>query len=198
MSLRPSFKLAFFALFVFAAFPMLAQTVPAGESGNSASISAGVGASDFDTDFGDIRMEGVSVWADWIPALGPKIARGLGVEIEGRDVHFGNSGGLNHRMDTGLGGLIYNFRSFHNIRPYVKGLMGLGSIDYLDVGGPTHATLMLFAPGGGVDYPFRRISIRGDFEYQFWPNFLREHTLNPNGFTVGFSYRFSRVRSYQR
>ena len=59
--------------------------------------------------------------------------------------------------------------------------------------GNPHANLIVFAPGGGLEYRiFRPIWVRADYEYQDWGTLLG-NTLNPQGFTVGVAYEFSRA-----
>jgi hypothetical protein len=187
------------------------QSVPAATEGRtSQTLMLGVGFSDYDTDWTyglfsrtvaksgplngtAVRMEGVSVWLDWKPTELPTRLRGLGIEVEGRDVNFGKPSTLPRlRQDTGLGGLIYSHPIHRTFHPYVKYLAGIGSIDFPDLRFPnyTHDTRTLTAPGGGLEYSLGRgLTVRGDYEYQFWPKFLgTQLTLDPNGYTVGVSY----------
>jgi opacity protein-like surface antigen len=108
-----------------------------------------------------------------------------------------NPSGL--REDTVEGGAIYTWRRYAKIHPYGKFLVGFGSMDfpagdaYNPSGAPyTHDTRILYATGGGLEYRLmRRVDIRADYEYQFWPNFLgHPHALNPNGITLGATYSF--------
>jgi hypothetical protein len=79
------------------------------------------------------------------------------------------------------------------VHPYVKALVGQGDIDF-----PHHfayGRYFAIAPGGGVDLSLTgRWRIRVDYEYQIWPDApgipgLPSGTLNPNGVSLGFSYR---------
>jgi opacity protein-like surface antigen len=189
------------ALFLTTGSSAYSQTVPAAREGGLP-IVAGVGISDFDLDYGkdngsERRMEGISVWADWNFYHAPSLLRGLGIEVEGRDINFGRPSSLEvypskMRQSTALGGVIYTVRHYRNFHPYAKYLMGIGSIDF-PAQGPnyTHDTRTVSAPGGGVEYRvYRNIWLRGDYEYQIWPKLFGPNSLTPNGFTVGASYDF--------
>jgi opacity protein-like surface antigen len=108
-----------------------------------------------------------------------------------------NPSGL--REDTAEGGVIYTWRRYAKFHPYGKFLFGFGSMDFpagdafLRSGAPyTHDTRTIYGPGGGLEYRFnRKVDIRADYEYQFWPDFLgHPHALNPNGISVGATYSF--------
>jgi hypothetical protein len=58
---------------------------------------------------------------------------------------------------------------------------------------------IFLAGGGGVEYRIMpRLWVRADYEYQSWPDFFKSTVpagrLNPQGFTVGAIYHFSRPR----
>lgn len=212
---RTAFALA--ALFATAATPAIAQVAPSAESGGLP-IVAGAGASSFNMDWGQDRfgrqriMEGVTVWFDWnltrLP--GPALLRGLGVELEGRDINFGlpaslsnaalRDNGTNLRHDTGLGGVIYTWRRFRAVHPYGKALAGLGSIDFppLPYSPPTyrHDDRTITAFGAGADiHTWQNVWLRADWEYQSWPNlFGSSNPLTPTGITIGAVYDFKGLR----
>ena len=99
------------------------------------------------------------------------------------------------RHDTAEGGPTYTWRRLRKFQPYGKYLMGIGSIDFDPLPGApptyTHDTRTIYAPGGGAQYRvFKSLWVRGDYEYQFWPNLFGAHSLNPNGFTIGAMYDF--------
>jgi hypothetical protein len=201
------------ALLVAGAFPVAAQVAPSAVSGGWP-IVAGVGVSGFNMDWGHDRfgrpryMEGITGWFDWnltrLP--GPGFLRGLGVEIEGRDIDFGlpaslsdarvGDTGTNLRHDTGLGGVIYTWRRYRKVHPYGKAMAGLGSIDFppLPASPPTyrHDSRSITAFGGGADIRAgRNVWLRADWEYQFWPGlFGSPHPLTPTGITIGAVYDF--------
>jgi hypothetical protein len=157
-------------------------------------FTVGAGASYFSDDWGitNPHQFGINVWADWRFRL-PSYFDGLGVEFEGRDVNYGTPSGIaGHRMDTLLGGPIYQWRKHNRFRPYVKYLIGIGSLDYpapdlVD----SHVNTTVFAPGGGSDIRvWRRVSVRAEYEYQFWHHPFGPSDLEPNGFSFGAVYDF--------
>jgi len=196
------------ALLVGAAFPVVAQVVPSAESGGLPLVAGG-GASRFNMDCGPFiygatcYMNGITLWVDWnlqrLPGRG--LLRGLGVELEGRDINFGlpaslannavGDSGSNLRQDTGLGGVIYHWRRYRVVRPYGKVLAGLGSIDFPPLpASPAwyrHDNRTITALGAGADvHAWRTVWIRADWEYQFWPDlFGNPHSLTPTGITLG-------------
>jgi len=182
------------AVFVLAASPAFSQVVPAATEGK-VPLTIGGGVSDFLTDFENSgRMVGVTVWADWRLHHLPPLLDGLSIEVEGRDINFARPAGLTTlRQDTGLGGAIYTWQHYSRFHPYGKYLIGLGSIDFADPTNPyyTHDSRVVLAPGVGADYrAWRNVSIRVDYEYQFWHAIFGSHDLNPNGFTFGATYNF--------
>lgn len=156
-------------------------------------LTVGAGVSDFSDDWGvkNPRQAGITMWVDWrLPHMPPRLD-GLGVEFEGRDLNFATPSYLpGHRMDTALGGPIYQFRRKGRIRPFGKYLLGMGSIDFPSPGSTyNHDTRVVFEPGGGADVRFwDRFSVRAEYDYQFWHAIFGPHDLNPNGFTVGVVY----------
>jgi len=190
-------KLTLAVLFLTVTFPALSQVVPAASDGGGIPLSVGVGLSDYDLDWGHgRRMVGISAWADWNLYHMPRLLRGLGIEAEGHAIDFARPSSLpNMRQDTALGGVTYTWRHFNKFDPYAKFVGGIGSIDF-----PSHNphyhhdTFSVFAPGGGVEYRiWRHISVRGDYEYQFWTHFFGPNSLTPQGFTVGATYNFRRI-----
>lgn len=158
-------------------------------------LTIGGGVSDFLIDWGDSRrMVGVTVWADWRLHHLPALMDGLSIEVEGRDINYARPAGFTRlRQDTGLGGAIYSWPHYNRFHPYGKFLIGLGSVDFADPTNPyyTHDTRVVLAPGAGADYRvWRNVSIRADYEYQFWHALFGPHDLNPNGFTFGATYNF--------
>ena len=169
------------------------QVVPPGER-RGLPLNVGVGYSNFASDFSG-RIAGIAVWADWTFYQAPGHLRGLGIEAEGRDLNYGRTGTMdNLRFDTIAGGPIYTFRHYRRFHPYGKFLFGFGSIDFTS-SLPTysHDTREFYDPGVGLDYRLTRtIWLRGDYQYQIWPDLFPGGALHPNGFTIGASYDFYR------
>jgi opacity protein-like surface antigen len=159
--------------------------------------AVGLGASGYDVDWGHGIMYGPTLWADWNPQFFPGFLSGVGIEMTARDIswHRGDSHPTNFRTDTLSGGLIYHApkrAQFFHLRPYVKGSGGFGSIDFhAGIPNYNHDTRTVWSFGGGVDYALtHHFALRGDYEYQLWPDFFHHHSLTPNGVTVGAMYSF--------
>ena len=182
------------ALLLFAASSRArAQVTYAGSAGKQP-FTVGLGASSFSDDWGikDPRQVGITLWVDWrIPRM-PPVLDGLGIEFEGRDVNYATPSYLpGHRLDTALGGAIYQWRKHNRIRPFGKFLVGVGSIDFPNDTSYTHDTRTVFEPGGGADVRFwNSVSVRAEYDYQFWRSIFGPHDLNPNGFSIGVVYDF--------
>jgi hypothetical protein len=153
--------------------------------------------SNYSTDWSG-RLAGPTLWIDWNFYRGPSVLRGLGIEVEGRDLNYTRTGGdPKLRQDTVEGGAIYSCLHYRNFHPYAKFLAGYGSIDFnVNLPGYTHDSRTVYAPGGGVEYrAWRNVWVRSDYEYQFWTDFFHHHALNPNGLTIGVPYDFRRLTS---
>jgi hypothetical protein len=188
-------KILLAGLFVSMSIPAVSQVSPHATEGGFP-LAVGVGYSNFDSDWNG-RLGGPSIWVNWNIYRGPSLLRGFGIEAEGRDLNYNRTGGVpNLREDSALGGPIYTWRHYRKIQPYAKALIGIGSIDFKSVDpNYSHDTRTVYAPGGGVNFHmFQSFWVRGDYEYQFWPNFIHQHALNPEGFTIGAYYDFHDVR----
>ena len=160
-------------------------------------LSVGFGVADFSDDWGNRnpRQVGLTLWIDWHLPHMPRQLQGLGLEVEGRDVNYATPSYLpGHRMDTGLGGPMFEFRRNRRVRPFAKYLVGLGSIDLPNGTNYQHDTRTVFAPAAGADVRLLgRLSARGEYEYQFWHQLFGPHDLNPQGFTFGVVYDLGRI-----
>ena len=201
------FRLMLAALFLATASSMSSQVTPASRGGASSQLAVGGGISYFNVDWGRSRMEGYTLWADWRPPMMPHFLNGLHIELEGRDISL-NPGDKpsSFREAVGSGGAMYEWRHYRNFRPYAKGLIGFGGINFgHNIGAPppykpyTHDTRTVYAPGFGVEYrAFGNIWARADYEYQFWPELTGHTFLTPQGLTAGLMYDFGRWgRRYQ-
>ncbi len=186
---------------LFVATVVPAQTVPAARQGG-VPIVVGAGMSDFSIDWGPgQRMVGISAWADWLPNSLPGVMRGLGIEAVGHAIDNSRPAGIpTMRQDTGLGGPIYTFVPHRGFRPYIRYVLGIGSIDFPAFPNApksyTHDTFLVTAPGGGTEYHIaQHFWVRVDYEYQFWHETFGSHDLTPNGFSVGASYDFRPLAS---
>lgn len=178
-------KLVLAALFFLSTLPVFGQVAPAARV-SGIPLGVGAGFTDYDLDYGQgRRMFGVSAWADY------RIYRGLGIEIEGTTILGGKPSSLSRmRQDTIKGGVTYKYHQIFHVRPYGKFLYGLGSIDFPSRNPLyTHDTYSLWAAGGGLEYRLiRPVYLRADYEFQSWLDYRGNHTLNPNGFTIGATY----------
>jgi len=193
LKLTPTLVLA--ALVVAAVLPACSQTAPAARQGGLP-IVAGAAVSDYSIDYGPgTRMLGVSAWADWLPNSFPGALRGLGVEATGHAIDFNVPSNIKRmRQDSAEGGPMYAWNPYHGFRPYIKFVVGVGSIDFpAPAAFPkyTHDSFFVSSPGGGAEYHlWQHIWVRGDYEYQFWHHTFGPHDLTPTGFTIGASYDF--------
>jgi len=203
MRLHLASRLTLAAVFAILSIPAFSQVVPAASEGGLPLIVGG-GFSNFDLDYGKDngntrRMEGGTIWANWTLYNAPSLLRGIGIEIEGRDINYGRPATLpKMRQDVGEGGVIYPWRHYRNFKPYGKFLIGMGSIDFPSNNPKyTHDTRAVYSPGGGLEYRvWRNVWVRADYEYEFWLHLFGPNALNPNGYTIGASYDFRRFHSH--
>jgi hypothetical protein len=120
------------------------------------------------------RLYGMGVFVDY------KINRWVGIESEGRWLHFNEYLGINE--NTYQIGPKVPIGTFKGLTPYGKFLIGYGGGSFLN----GHSTVLTY--GGGVDYRLsRKFTLRAfDFEYQQW---TLTPTLYPYGGSVGIGYK---------
>ena len=126
----------------------------------------------------------------------PSKLRGLGLELEGRDVNYATPDYIpGHRMTTGLAGPMFQWRREKRIRPYAKYLLGIGNLDFPGSCCYQQDTRAIFAPAAGADVRLiGRLSARGEYEYQMWHAIFGPHDLTPQGFTFGVVYDLGRIQ----
>jgi opacity protein-like surface antigen len=178
-------------LFLTSTLPVLAQVTPAA-SGGGLPLNIGVAYSDYNSGFeGRGYLGGPTLWVDW-NLEGTRFFDGWGLELEGRDLNYERTGSdPKLRQDTVEGGVTYRWGRFFRFQPYGKFLIGYGSMDFTNTYTPTytHDTRNLWVPGGGVEFRLvHNLIVRGDYEYQIWPDFFDMH---PQGVTLGLSYDFA-------
>jgi opacity protein-like surface antigen len=190
--------LLFAMLFALAPLPARSQSIPAG-SEKTLPITLGGGASDFDVDWGNGRMYGITAWTDLAIVYGPSFIHGLSIELEGRYIDWGESSNQPRlKIYSGGGGPVYAWHPESRIHPYGKFLMSFGGLSGFrfptSPGHPpyTHDTRTDYAAGGGFQIrATRHVWVRADYEYQFWNKlFAGQKTLDPQGFTLGAEYNF--------
>jgi Outer membrane protein beta-barrel domain len=187
-------KLTLAILFVTASIPAFSQVAPAATEGGLPLV-VGVGISDYDLDWGyGRRMVGISPYIDWNLDHLPGLLRNVSIEGEAHFIDFARPTSIQPRMqqDTVEGGLMYTWRHYRNLAPYVKAMGGVGTIHFpSDSIFYTRDRFNVIAPGGGLEYHiWRQFWVRGDYEYQFWQHTFGPHDLTPQGFTIGASYHF--------
>ncbi len=177
------------------------QVVPSATENGGFPIMVGAGLGSFNPDFDNGRMLAGTVWVDFQTPL-PHYLNGLGFQIEGEDIAFNPNFAqkvAHNKEEVASGGVTYGRWDIHHFRPYGKFLLGFGNADYPTRTGFYHQTRTVTTFGGGVTYPvLRALSVRAEYEYQYWPQFwyegsTPEGSLNPNGFTIGASYQISHM-----
>jgi hypothetical protein len=174
---------------------LFGQSAPAAE-GPGGSIWVGAEASSFNPDWGckggdpfscaSKQLIGVAGFTDVNRLLGP-----LGLEGE---VRFSNWRGPGHNVSEAnyLAGPRYQLLAKRRVSVNLKVLAGMSTFHAFNSWGAWTS----FAPGGTVGYRLtRRLMVRGDYEYQIWPDFVGANGpngLTPNGFSAGLSYRLFR------
>jgi opacity protein-like surface antigen len=157
-------------------------------SGPGSYVSAGLGYSAYQVDYGQRVLGGGTVFVDVHPTWR------YGVEGEARLLRMNASEDVTE--STYLVGPHIFIRQ-GRLRPYVKLLVGLGKINL-----PfnyAQGTFFAYAPGAGVDYTLSdRISLRlVDFEYQEWPQFTYGN-LHPYGVSAGVVIRINGLNRFPR
>lgn len=148
----------------------------------SASLQAGGGYSNADSDYTARRMNGITGYVDY------DFFHHLGLEGEFRYIKDGETNVYEKTYEVGPR---YS-RTYHEkFSPYVKGLYGRGVFNFTYQGQTTaNLAFNLLAFGGGLDYAVQRhVNLRGEYEYQHWFGFLPSG-LTPSAITVGAAYRF--------
>jgi len=207
MQLKPCLGIIFSAIFICAPSFFHAQSAAAA-SERKFPLSAGAGFSGYNPDFDHGHLLGGTLWLDYTVPYVPWFLHGIGVDLEARDLNYGRSASqpFNLRQDTAEGGVIYSVSRYRNFRPYGKFLMGFGNTDYGSniTQKRYNDSRTISAMGGGFEYHFiHKVWLRADYEYQIWPDFFKHlgttlpaGLLNPQGFTIGAMYHFSKPRQH--
>ena len=160
-----------------------AQAVPDAEKGR-ASLWAGAGYSQVQPDFGPNSMSGVAGFADVNFAH-------WSVEANLRFLRFNSFHG--ETESSYLAGPRYFVFPMGRLRPFAGVLFGVGTIHYpFEIG---NGSYFAYAPYGGAEARItRRVALRADYQYQFWPaapGIAGEpsHGITPSGFSVGAIWR---------
>jgi predicted porin len=169
------------------AFSQVAPSVRGGYS----SVSVGGEVSSFNSDYDAVtRLLGAGVLVDY------NVTRRWGLTGEARWLNWRGHGNQN-QQDYLVGGK-YRFYQWHRFSFNAKFLVGGVWVTYPNEIG--NGSYFAYVPGAFVDYRLsRRLSVRGDYEYQILPSapgFFDEPSngLTPNGFSVGVMYRILGAR----
>jgi opacity protein-like surface antigen len=162
-----------------------AQVAPAATVGGFP-IGVGAGFSRYDLDYGPGRyMEGAVARA----SVG--LFHGLGVDVDARSIFVDTPASLTRmQQSTFLGGAFYEPNPIFHVQPFVRFGGGLGVIEFPS-GNPAYSrdSYTVYAPSGGVEVPVsRKVSIRAEYEYQFWKQYHGPRDLTPQGWTLGVTY----------
>jgi opacity protein-like surface antigen len=134
------------------------------------------------------RLSGVGGFADY------HLSDRIDIEAEARFLRWNSFSG--ETEDNYLAGPRYLVERFPKFQPYGQCLVGFGRIQYpfqID-----NRRYLAIAPGAGVNFRIsNRWTVRGQYEYQFWPGspgYKNEpaHEITPNGFQVGIAFRLFR------
>ncbi len=174
---RVMLALALFATAIAGERCALAQSAESANEGRPM-VSVGVAASGYTLGYGDRRIIGFSAWID------ADTIRRFGFETEVRRLEYRQT--ANVHAETYLTGVRYHL-NYGRMQPYVKALGGVGHFNFSY--NYAKGTYLVVAGGGGMDYYLnRRWTVRGDFEYQQWPQFTYG-SMNSLGANVGVRYR---------
>jgi hypothetical protein len=196
-------------IFVLMLIPVAAMAQsPESATGGNSSFWAGAEFSSFNPDF---TCSSSAPFGCRGQLFGPtalfdfNVAPKWGAEGEARWLHWNGYGG---QIESNyIAGGRYRIIRYHRIDLWAKFLLGGGLITTpgYPAAGSLQGSYFALAPGGTIEYPLTdRISVRGDYEFQFWPAFAGPPTFNPttgaviqhdngltpNGFSLGVNYRF--------
>jgi opacity protein-like surface antigen len=173
------------ASFGIASFQAAAQVAPAASVGGLP-IGVGVGFSRYLLDYGPGRyMEGPVARA----SVG--LFHGLGVDVSARSLFMDTPSALTRmEQSTFLLGGYYEASPILHIQPFARFAGGIGVIEFPSRNPAyTRDSYTVYAPSGGVEVPVtRKLSIRAEYEYQFWKQFHGPNDLTPRGATLGVTY----------
>jgi opacity protein-like surface antigen len=163
-----------------------AQVAPAAKV-SGLPIGIGAGFSGYNLDYGPgRRMEGL------VGRVSFGVFRGLGVDFSARTIFMNTPTQLTRMQQTTyLPGVYYETRPvFARLRPFARFGGGWGVIEFPS-NNPlyTRDSYVVYAPGGGAEYAIsEKVSLRGEYQYEFWKDFHGPRYLNPQGWTAGVTY----------
>lgn len=196
MSLKAIATALCFASAISICTPLGAQVAPAATD-RSLRLKVGAGFSDYAGDLNNGQLQGGTLWVDFVPPRLPSLLHGLGLELEARGVTASTTLPTQRgafRQATVGGGPTYTYLRYPRLHPYAKFILDYAGQSF-NIGdkGYRFETQTAYAPGGGIDYrAYSNLWVRGDYEYQIWPDPFNNHNwyLDPQGFTVGIAWEF--------
>jgi hypothetical protein len=177
--------LLFLACAVLGCSSLRAQVAPS-VIGGDRHLSVGGEYSNFDPNWGLVRLPGISIYADF-----GNYFRRFGAEGEARFFTLTKPGGLTEK--SFLIGPYATLVRRGKLSLNAKVVAGAELITYS--GGIGYGSYLSFAPGADIEYRIgRKLKARVDYEYQFVPSApglpgIPDNGLHPNGFSGGVSYR---------
>lgn len=187
--------------------PMLSMAQsPESAVGGTTSLRAGAEVSSFNPDYScgsDVPFGCNSQLVGPTALFDLDVAPRWGVEGEARWLHWDGPG--SQIESNYLAGPRYRVLHFDRFGGWVKVMLGAGLVttpNWPSVNS-VKGSYFAYAPGGTVEYRLTdRLSLRGDYEFQFWPSFAgppgdnssgmfveHNHGLTPNGFSLGVTWR---------
>ncbi len=144
-------------------------------------INTGGMGSYFQPDEGGSNLVGIGTYADF------HFSHWVQLEAEARWLRWNQYYG--EHQDNYLLGPRVPIRQFgQGTQLYGKALIGYGKMTFPFKYG--YGTFTDLAFGAAVDHQLsRKMSVKADFEYQYWPVWLNNNSLAPYGFSLGVGYR---------
>jgi hypothetical protein len=144
-------------------------------------ITAGSMASVFQPGEGGNQLVGVGTYADF------HFTHWIQIEAEGRWLRWNQYYG-EHQDNYLIGPRVPIIHFGQGTELFGKALIGYGKMTFPF--GYGYGTFTDLAFGASVDHHLgRKLSVKADFEYQYWPNWLNNTSLSPYGASLGVGYR---------
>lgn len=177
--MRRSFVVLFLFLCGAAAFGH-AQAVESA-TGRQFTITAGGMASGFRADGAGNNLVGLGTFVDF------HLSHWVQLEAEGRWMRWNQNQG--ETQDNYLIGPRIPIMQFgRGTQVYGKAMIGYAKMTF--PAGYGYGSFTDLAFGGSVDHRLgRKLTVKADFEYQYWPVYLNNSSLSPFGVSVGVGYR---------
>ena len=187
-------RLCLFSARCFLPMTLAAQTQPSAE-GPQVLLWVGASFSSFNPDYGCSSSAPFSCWGGRVMGISPYAAtpfflfNRIGAEGQARFLIWHGPSSLTET--SYMAGPSFRIGRFGAFSFSASLLLG-SSRFHIPAPATGSGSYFAYAPDGAVDYRLaRRVSVRGDYEYQRWPSFAGvkgKNGLTPNGLSVGISY----------